>query len=91
MKDKGFVIYADRYVYLGGSIENGCLRLESEIDGGEDFIDSEQYVFLSREETDKLFSICSLDELIELGRREDYGGLVGYLIKNGIEFSVTGF
>ncbi len=54
-------------------------------------MNSEQYVFLSREETDKLFSICSLDELIELGRREDYGGLVGYLIKNGIEFSVTGF
>ena len=55
MKDKGFVIYADRYVYLGGSIENGCLKLESEIDGGDDYIDSEQYVFLSREETDKLF------------------------------------
>ena len=91
MKDQGFVIYADRYVYLGGKIEEGCLRLESEVDGGGDFVDSAQYVTLSKEETDKLFTICSLEEFIEIGRKERYGGLLSFLGKNGIKFDCAGF
>ena len=91
MKDQGFVIYSERYVYPGGSIENGCLKLESEVDGGEDFIDSDQYITLNKHETDKLFSICSLDEFIEIGRKEHYGGLMSFLRENGIEYNCSGF
>lgn len=91
MEDRGFVIYSERYVYLGGSIRNGCLTVDSEVYGGDDFFDSEQHVFLSRKETEKLFSVCSLDEFVEIGRRGHYGGLLQFLDENNIEYDLSGY
>ena len=90
MEDCGFVIYSHRYVYLGGSIEKGCLKIDSEVYGGDDYWDSEQHVTLTKKETDKLFSICSLEELIELGRSERYGGLLSFLDRIGIKYECFG-
>ena len=88
MNDQEFTIYWERYVYLGGKIKNGCLQLDSEVYGDE--YDSEKHYMFSKTETDRLFSLCSLSEFIELCRRGRLLGMEAFLSKNCIRYeSVT--
>ena len=47
--------------------------------------DSEQHITFSKEETDKLFSIITLDELISLGQKSYLGGLNEFWDENNIK------
>ncbi len=59
-----FSIYGGGSVYLDGGIYNGRLFLESEIIGDEDYPDSTVHYSFSKEDTDKLFSIMTLEDLL---------------------------
>jgi hypothetical protein len=89
MRDQNFTIYAERYIYLGGSIKDGCLQLDSEVYGEE--YDSEKHYMFSRRETERLFSICSLEEFMELCRKGRLLWMESFLAKNGIRYTHMGF
>ena len=65
MENRSFVMYSERNVYLGGELRDGCLKLESEVYG---YINSEGHYSLNEEQTRKLLSLISIDELIEIGK-----------------------
>ena len=88
MKDQEFTIYSERYIYLGGSIRNGCLQLDSEVYGDE--YDSEKHYLFSRLTTDKLFSICTLEEFINICRKGHLFGMEAFLRANGIRYETAG-
>lgn len=83
-KDISFTCYADRYIYMGGNISDGVLSLTSEVYG--DDYDSERHYIFTKEETEKLFSIVTLDEFIELGKEGHCSGLESFLSAHGIRF-----
>lgn len=82
-KTMSFNIYAYDRIYLDGEIEDGCLTLVSNV-FGKDY-DSEKTYFFSKEQTEKLFGIISLDGFIELCRKEDLIGMEEFLKKNSIQ------
>ena len=82
MKDQAFNIYSERNLSLSGEIREGCLHLTSEVWGD---YDSEQHIDFSKDATEKLFSLISLDEFIVLCRKEHLLGLDKFLKENGIE------
>ncbi len=84
-EDQEFTIYYYISIYLGGRIRNGCLELESEVYGEE--YDSEEHYIFSRKETEKLFSIVTLDEFIALCQRGHLIGMETFLRENGIRYS----
>lgn len=84
MKDQRFNIYNEQYVHLGGDITDGSLHLESEV-YGEDY-DSEKHYTFSKEETEKLFSIISLEDFIELCRKEHLIGMEQFLADHHVEY-----
>ena len=84
-EDQEFTVYYYVSVYLGGRIRNGCLELDSEVYGEE--YDSEKHYMFSRKETEKLFSIVTLQEFIELCRRGNLIGMEAFLRDNGIRYS----
>ncbi len=77
-----FVIYNEEFVTLEGDIKCGCLHLESNV-YGEDY-DSEKHYTFSEEDTEKLFSIMSLDEFIEACRKGHLMWLEDFLEENDI-------
>lgn len=83
MEDKKFTIYNESDVYLGGSINNGCLSLLSEVNG--DYT-SEMSYGLTKENTDKLFSIISFDDFVDLCKKESLIGFLEFLDKHSIEY-----
>ena len=85
-ENKSFVIYSSRDVYLGGEVRDNCLKLESEVYGGDDYWDSEGHYTLSEENTKKLFSLISLDDFIALGKEKHLNGILGFLIDNHIDY-----
>ena len=87
VNDMKFDIYSERYVYLGGEIRNGELELISEVYGD---YDSEKHYYLSRSETEKLFSGCTLDEFIDLCQKGRLIGMEAYLNKRGIRYRTAG-
>lgn len=84
MEDRSFVIYQELFVYLGGEIKDGSLELTSEVYGDDDYPDSEKHYVFSKEQTDKLFSLISLEDLFESCRRGRLFWLEAFLRKNGI-------
>ncbi len=84
MEDKGFVIYSDSGVYLGGDLRNGCLSLESEVYG---YIDSEAHFTLDKENTQKLMYGLALDTLIAIGKEQRSSGIIDLLKKYGIDYN----
>ena len=86
MENRSFVMYSERYAYLGGELRDGILKLESEVYGGDDFYDSEGHYTLSKESTEKLLSLISLDDFIALGKKEHLDGVLGFLIDNKIDY-----
>ena len=69
MKDGKFDIYNERFVYLGGEISNGCLELISEVYGDDDHPDSEKHYLFSESQTEKLFSLISMEDFIAFCQR----------------------
>lgn len=87
MKDTGFTFYGGAYSYFHGTIKNGCLELISEIDGD---MWSEVHYYFSKEETDKLFSIISLEDFIALGKEKHLYGVECFLNDNNIKYEQKG-
>lgn len=82
MKDQKFTIYEETGVYLDGEIKDGCLELLSEVYGE---WDSEQHSSFSKEDTEKLFSLISLEDFITLCREKRLIGMDEFLKENGIK------
>ena len=80
--DRKLSIYDERYVHLFGEISDGCLHLESDVYG--DDYDSEKHYMFSREETEKLFSIISIEDFISLCREKHLIGMEEFLEENNI-------
>lgn len=81
MKDQVFTICREPHIFFGGEIKDGRLHLVSEVYGE---YDSEQNYSFSKEDTDKLFSLISLEDFCALCRREHLQGMDAYLEKHGI-------
>ena len=84
MKDQEFGIYWEPFISLDGEIKNGELHLISCVLG--DDYDSEKHYFFSRESTEKLFSIISLERFIQLCRSRHLSGLEAFLKRKGIKY-----
>lgn len=83
MENQEFTIYTEKDICLNGRISEGCLHLESYV-SGDDF-SSEKYYDLSKAESDKLFSLISLEDFIELCKREKLTGMEEYFRRNNIQ------
>ena len=88
MKDQTFEIYRESNLSLSGEIREGCLHLTSEVWGS---YDSEQHIDFTKDDTEKLFSLISLDEFIALCQKEHLIGLDKFLNDNGIKRSTFTF
>ena len=78
-------IYSGRTSALTGNIdEDGRLHLTSEV-YGEDY-DSEKHYEFTKEETDRLFSIISLEDFIALCSEQHLIGMEGFLSDNQIRY-----
>lgn len=88
LQDRGLHMYFGRS-YLGGEITDGVLTVESEVYGGDDWYDSERYYTLTKESTEKLFSLVTVEEFEEIGRTCNLSGLLSFLDRNDIEYSLT--
>ena len=88
MENQFFTIYEQDNTTLRGDITDGCLHLESNVFGD---YDSEQHYSFSKEDTEKLFGMISLEDLIQLCVDEHLYGLDIFLKKNGIKPMVTTF
>ncbi len=84
MEDQVFTVYREQNVTLEGDIRNGCLHLDSFVYG--DDYDSEQHYIFSKEETDRLFSLMSLDEFLDYCRSDHLLGLDRLLKKHQIKY-----
>ena len=89
MKDIKITIYDELYIHLFGDITNGCLHLESAVYG--DDYDSEKHYSFSKEETERLFSIISLEDFILLCREKRLIGMEAFLKRNNISFKTHCF
>ena len=85
MDDQRFNIYRDDNTSLFGDITEGHLHVESDVDGDDDFPDSEKHCRLSRENTVKLFDVISLSDFIELCRDRGLAGVEAFFEENGID------
>jgi hypothetical protein len=85
MEDRRFVLYSNAGASLTGEIAGGCLRLYSEVYGE---YDSEVHYALSKDATDKLFSLMSFEEFVDLCQEHGVWGFQRFLGENSIEFRV---
>lgn len=83
MENQDFIIYKEKDVQLTGRISEGCLHLESYVSG--DGYSSEKYYDLSKSESDKLFSLISFEDFIELCKKEKLMGMEEYFHRNDIQ------
>jgi len=88
-KDQSFSIYSEKHCSLHGKIQDGKLYIDSIVYGYE--YDSEQHIELTKEETEKVFSLITLEELIELGKEDREIGIICFLEEHDIEFRTTTF
>jgi len=86
MKDQKIVCYKSRYSYLGGEIKDGKLQLESDVYDVEDGMGGEKHYSFSKEETEKLFSIISVEDFIALCKKKHVGGMEDFLEENKITY-----
>jgi hypothetical protein len=84
IKDQRFGVYNDDYSSMFGSISNGCLHMESHVEGEGDFPDMEKHYGFSFAETQRLFELISWEELIDLCKKEHASGFEELLENNGI-------
>ena len=84
MKDMKFVIYDYGCVALDAEIEDGKLTLVSNVFGE---YDSEKTYSFSKEGTEKLFSIISIDDFVSLCRKENLMGMEKFLERNDIKYA----
>ncbi|MDD7408272.1 MAG: hypothetical protein SOV71_03815 [Anaerovoracaceae bacterium] len=89
MEDRKFTIYQRKHTYLGGKVEDGCLSLESDVYGPE--YDSEKMYSFSKEETEKLFSVITLEDFIKLCRKKNVSGMEDFLEQNDIHYQSMAF
>lgn len=90
LQDKGLSMYFGSSVYLGGEITDGVLTVESEVYGDDDgYYDSERYYTLTKESTEKLFSLVTVEEFEEIGRVCNLTGLLRFLDRHEIEYHLT--
>lgn len=82
MENKEFELYSNAGVSLTGEITGDCLRLYSEVYGE---YDSEVHYELSKDATDKLFSLLTFEELADLCRKQSLWGFLRFLDENSIE------
>ncbi len=80
MQDKKFTVYDNGVVSLYGEIHSGCLHLESNIYPD----DREKHYAFSKEDTDRLFSLATFDEFLEICRQGHLAGMEKYLDEHGI-------
>ena len=83
MKDQNISIYCENGVYFGGEIRDGKLSLVSEVYG--DDYSSERHYEFSKEQTDKLFEIISVDAFVRMCRKQRVAGLDEFLRKHNID------
>ncbi len=85
--DTSFLIYANKTSSFDGYIKDGCLYMTSEVYGnGDSCMDSEMHYSFSLEETNKLFSLISVDEFIESCKNGGTMWLHDFLWKNDIQY-----
>ena len=89
MQDRSFTIYRDNAGFFFGDITNGCLHLESDVDGDGVFPDMERHYAFSREDTNRLFSLISLADFISLCRKKGLSGLERFLADVGVAPTIT--
>ena len=70
-------------MYLGGELRDRCLVFESEVYG---YINSEGHYDLDEENTRKLLSQISLDEIIAIGKEKRLSGLIELLQKYDVDY-----
>lgn len=83
MKDQHFHIVHKEYESRWGDIENGCLHVEANT-YFEDYAPERQW-FLTKEDTDKLFSIMTLEEFIKFASAANWEEIEDMFEKHGIE------
>lgn len=83
LTDMKLDIYSGGGISLQGIIKDGCLHLTSEV-WGDDY-DSEKHYVLTREDTEKLFSIIEVDEFIEECREGHTLWMEDFFEMNGID------
>ncbi len=84
MKPQDIHFYSGGGSSLSGRIdEEGCLHLDSEVWGE---YDSECHYSFSKEETDRLFSIISLEDFIKLCQEQHLRGMEQFLMANRIKY-----
>ena len=86
MKDQTIVCYKGSSSYLGGEIKDGKLHLESDVYGVNSGEGGEKHYSFSKEETQKLFSIISIEDFKALCKKKRVGGMDEFLEENGITY-----
>ncbi len=82
MEDMKIDIYHERSNYFSGEIKGGSLHLTSEV-WGDDY-ESEQHIDFTKEQTEQLFSLITLEGFVNLCRKERLKGMWKFLEKHGI-------
>ncbi len=82
MKDMKIDIYHESSVSLSGKIKDGRLYLTSEVWGGD--YDSEQHIDFTKKQTEQLFSLITLENFVNLCRKEGLTGMWKFLEKHDI-------
>ena len=89
LQDRSIYMYSYPGVYLGGSIGDGVLEIRSEVYDTGDGYNSERYYSLTKESTEKLFSLVTAEELEKIGRACDLSGLEKFFDRHEIEYHLT--
>ncbi|MBR5427064.1 MAG: hypothetical protein IK118_01840 [Clostridia bacterium] len=79
MEKRFFSIYQEEHSSFFGSIIDGRLSLEYDLDGDGSYPDTEEHFSFTKEDTAKLFSIISPDDFIELCRSQHPSGMKCFL------------
>ena len=83
MEDQKFIIINEGNVYIGGEIWRGTLNIKSEVDGP--YI-SEMGYYLSKEETNKLFSLITLEGFIKMVHDGGCMAMTDFFDAHGIKY-----
>lgn len=86
MEDVRISVYHENPVFLDLNIVDGCLRMDSEVYGPP--YDSEAHYVFSKEETEKLFQLITLDDFVAMCRKEHLTGMKRFLKKQSIKYDV---
>ena len=83
MEDKKFIIINEGNVYIGGEIWRGTLNIKSEVDGP---YTSEMGYYLSKEDTDRLFSLITLEDFIKMVHDGGCMAMTDFFDGHGIKY-----